>query len=186
MSHEFFTLLQENKKDTLTYLVANKITNQNGSIACFLVHPLAPKAYICLAADSEQELAAHQFHTQGKSPIQVQLEYAKRYHTYLDYDTNAEVESLALYFVTNRNLTADQKNKLSRICGRIASHYCHNDLSIAIRNINENEALLDEYNTMWYNNFKKIFRGEKRADTAKQRASIFNMAGFVFAQLDQR
>lgn len=187
MSHEFFTLLQENKKDTLTYLIANKVyVGDSGQMLFFLIHPLAPKAYIAIGGENLQDVLSKQVQTTGKSIIQVQLEYAKRYEKYLDYDLNAEVESLALYFVTNRSLTAEQKNKLSRICGRIAAEYCHHDLALAIRFVNENVALLDDFNSMWYNNFKKIFNGGKRADTAKQRASIFNMAGFVLSQLDQR
>ena len=46
----------------------------------------------------------------------------------------------------------------------------------------ENQGLFDEFNAMWFNNFDGL--GKQPITSKKQRSSIFNMAGFLLAELN--
>lgn len=112
------------------------------------------------------------------------LDFAKNNKEYLDFNTVGDLDALCLYFVYKRQLTPKQKSTVSNICGIIASIKFNNDIQKTMNFIVRNEGLLDEFNRMWYNNFKGLFSGEQFITSKKQRASIFNIAGFILAQLE--
>ena len=112
------------------------------------------------------------------------LDFARRNYTYLGYKELADLEALSLFFVVRRLLTDNQKNILSRINGTIASIKFNNDIDVAMKFITDNQGMLDEFNKMWYNNFKNIFSKKQPISSKKQRSTIFNMAGFILAELE--
>lgn len=166
--------LQPNNAASNVFQVARKLDGES-----VLNHPLFPDCYIIKNDDELNQAAASM-----KNHTEKCLEYASKYKKYLDYETSIDLESLCLYFTINRKLSPKQKKALSNICGKIATIYCADDISFALRTVNENIALLDEFNNMWYSNFEKIFKGQKTIGTKNQRITVFNMAGFVLAQLE--
>jgi len=167
--------LDKNNTSSNVFKVARKLDDE-----CLLNHPLFPDCYII-----KKDTDLNQTGPVLKSHTERCLEYAVKFKKHLDYETTAELDSLCLYFTITRSLSPKQKKELSNICGKIASIYCANDISIAIRTVNENRALLDEFNTMWYSNFEKLFKGIKSVSTKNQRITIFNITGFVLAQIEQ-
>ncbi len=119
-----------------------------------------------------------------KDSIERSLDFANKKASYLDYNTKADLEALCLYFVIKRKLTPRQKNILSNICGTIASIVLNNDIQEAMTTVKKNEAILDDFNGMWYRNFGGLFSGEQPITSKKQRAAIFNIAGFIMAELE--
>ncbi len=101
----------------------------------------------------------------------------------LDYHTIGDFEGLCLIFILRRRLTLRQKNTLSAICGNIAQIRFDDNIQEAMRYITFNSALLDDFNLMWYNNFKNLFKGTQQITSKKQIKSIFNMTGFILAEL---
>jgi hypothetical protein len=55
-----------------------------------------------------------------------------------------------------------------------------------MRYVTENNAVLDDFNRMWYTNFRDLFSGRKQLTSPKQRSAIFNIAGFVLAELESQ
>jgi hypothetical protein len=66
----------------------------------------------------------------------------------------------------------------------IASIKLNNDVKAAMDLVSANAAILDEFNAMWYRNFQGLFSGRQPITSKKQRASIFNITGFVMAELE--
>jgi hypothetical protein len=120
-----------------------------------------------------------------KDSVERGLDFAKSRASYLDYNTVGDLESLCLYFVVKRKLTPKQKSALSSINGVIASILLNNDVKTAMDVVKANEGLLDDFNAMWYRNFRGLFSGKQAITSKKQRAAIFNMAGFVLAELEK-
>ena len=146
---------------------------------CLLNHPLFADCYI-IKPNSVLNITV----LSVKNSTEKCLEYAMRHKKFLDYETIADLESMCMYFIVTRDLSLKQKKVLSNICGKIASIYYSNDINKAIDYVKENAGVLDEFNQMWYSNFEKIFNKEKVIKTKNQRLSIFNIAGFVLAQLE--
>lgn len=166
--------LEDNNLSSNTYLVARKLEGES-----LLNHPLAPDMYVIRKDEELNDTLA-----QLKSDEERQLEYCVKYQKYLGFDAYSVMTSLILFYVMYRKMSARQKKLLSDICGEIAAVYCNNDLSIALRTVNENQALLNEFNLMWYRNLRSIFQGRQRAERPGQVSAIYNMAGFVLAQLE--
>lgn len=111
------------------------------------------------------------------------LDFAKGNLKFLDYNTTADLEALCMHYVVTRKLTPRQKNILSSICGTVASIVLNNDIREAMNLVTQNEGVLDEFNAMWYRNFHGLFSGRQPITSKKQRSAIFNIAGFVMAEL---
>ena len=112
------------------------------------------------------------------------LDYANSNRRLLDYNTNSDLDALGVYFFMKRKLTPRQKHMLANICGILAQIKFNNDLKPAMEFVVKNSSLLDEFNLMWYNNFKALFQGRQPVTSKKQRGAIFNIAGYVLAELE--
>lgn len=145
-----------------------------------LHHPLFPKALIRYRKDQLDIVAPN-----VKDSIERALDFVKKNAEFLDYNTLADHEALSLYFVVRRKLTPRQKNILSTICGTIASIKMNNDVKAAMELVTANSGVLDDFNAMWYRNFQGLFSGKQPITSKKQRAAIFNIAGFVMAELER-
>lgn len=144
-----------------------------------LQHPLFPQ---CLTRHSKDKLDL--VAPNVKDSIERGLDFIRNNLKYLDYDTSVDHEALCLYFVVRRRMTPRQKNLLASICGTIAAFKLNNDLKAAMEMVKDNAAVLDEFNSMWYRNFAGLFSGKQPVTSKKQRSAIFNMAGFVMAELE--
>jgi len=167
------TLKFENVVSSNTYLVESDCGD-----TVLLQHPLFPECLIRSPKDSLDVVAPN-----IKDSIERSLDFAKKNSGFLDYNTTADLEALSLYFVVRRKLTPRQKNLLATMCGTIACIKLNNDIRAAMTLITNNSAILDEFNTLWFRNFSGLFSGKQPITSKKQRASIFNMAGFVMAEL---
>lgn len=112
------------------------------------------------------------------------LDYANINKSYLDLNTKEDIEFLGIAFFLKRKFTSRQKKMLSDICGSIASIKFNDNLKQAMDIVSKNTYLLDDFNLMWYTNFKGVFTGQQRIVSKKQRDVIFNMAGYVLAELE--
>lgn len=112
------------------------------------------------------------------------LLFANKYKDLIDFNSQADLESLCLYFIVKKQLTPKQKNILASINGTIAALKFYDNINQVIEFIKKNAILLDDFNKMWFNNFKLLFSGEKPITSPKQRQAIFNMAGFLLAELN--
>jgi len=166
--------LSANNPEANTYIVAKLLSNDQ----VLLSHPLSGDYYIIKNLRELNTVPARE-----KSPFQRCLEYAKKNSKYLDFQTQGDVKTLCISYGLNRTLSKNQKQSISGICGIIASIHCNDDLNNALDLVNKNKALLDDHNRMWYSNFIKFFEKKDRVKSKSQRISIFNIAGFVLAQL---
>jgi hypothetical protein len=169
------TVRFENAVSSNTYIV-----EADDGDTVLLHHPLFPEALI-RRPKSELDLVAPNV----KDSIERSLDFVNKNSKYLDYNTLADHEALSMYFVIRRKLTPRQKNILSNICGLIASIKMNNDVKAAMELVTANAAVLDEFNAMWFRNFSGLFSGRQPITSKKQRAAIFNIAGFVMAELER-
>lgn len=172
---DIVTVKFENAVSSNTY----KVESDYGDTV-LLYHPLFPE---CLLRFQAHELNV--VHPNIKDSIERALDFVNKNSKYLDYNTVADHEALSLYFVIRRKLTPRQKNILSTICGTIASIKLNNDVKAAMDLVVTNAAVLDDFNAMWYRNFSGLFSGKQPITSKKQRAAIFNIAGFVMAELER-
>lgn len=112
------------------------------------------------------------------------IDYANGNKKYLDYNTLGDLECVGIYFALKRKLTPRQKQTLASICGVIASSRFNSDVREAMNLVVKNSSLLDDFNSMWFNNFKGLFTGSQPITSKKQRNAIFNIAGYVLAELE--
>jgi hypothetical protein len=119
-----------------------------------------------------------------KCSTEKQLNFALNNSDTLGFNPKNDLDALCLCFVVTRNLTPKQKGILSNLCGNIASIKLSNDINEAMELVKQNEAILDDFNRMWYNNFNGLFTGKQIITSKKQRSAIFNIAGFVLAELE--
>lgn len=174
-SEDLVTVKFDNVVSSNTYIV-DSVEQES----VLLKHPLFP---LCLLRYSKNELDL--VSPNVKDSTERSLDFVNKNSNYLDYNTVADHEALCLYFVVRRKLTPKQKNILSNICGQIAAIKLNNDLKVAMDLIKNHEAILDDFNAMWYRNFSGIFVGKQVITSKKQRAAIFNIAGFVLAELER-
>lgn len=170
---DIVTVKFEDQVSSNTYIVESESED-----SVLLYHPLFP---ICLFRFKKESLDL--VYPSIRDSIDRSLEFVNKNIQYLDYNTVADYESLCMYFIVRRKLTPRQKNTLSNICGVIASIKLNNDIKAAMELIVNNVAILDDFNLMWYRNFKGLFSGQHMITSKKQRASIFNIAGFVMSEL---
>lgn len=112
------------------------------------------------------------------------IDYANSNKTYLDYNSVSDLEAVGIYFALKRKLTPRQKYTLANICGVVASVKFNDNLREAMNFVSKNSSVLDDFNTMWFNNFRGIFSGQQVVTSKKQRNAIFNIAGYVLAELE--
>jgi hypothetical protein len=172
---EIVTVKYENVVSSNTYVVESDCGD-----SVLLFHPLFPH---CLMRHGKDQLDL--VSPNVKDSIERSLDFVNKNTRYLDYNTLADHEALCAYFVLRRRLTPRQKNMLSNMCGTVASSVLNNDVKLAIDLVTSNAAVLDDFNLMWYRNFNRLFLGEQPITSVKQRAAIFNMAGFVMAELER-
>lgn len=172
---EIVTVKFENIVSSNTYTVESDCGE-----SVLLQHPLFPDCLLRFHKSALDSVAPN-----VKDSIERSLDFVNKNSKYLDYNTLADHEALSMYFVIRRKLTPRQKNILSNICGLIASIKMNNDVKAAMELVVANAAVLDEFNAMWYRNFSGLFSGKQPITSKKQRAAIFNIAGFVMAELER-
>lgn len=145
-----------------------------------LSHPLI-KNYILLRVDKE---LLNKVQANIKDSTERGIDYANVNKNLLDYNTCNDLDSVAIYFVLSRQLTPRQKQTLANINGIIASVKFNNDLGETMKFVMKNSAMLDEFNAMWFNNFKGLFTGRQPITSKKQRSAIFNIAGYILAEME--
>jgi len=171
--NEVVTLRNDDNNISNTYVVYEVFEDK-----ALLSHPLFEE---CLREVNIEDL--NTVAPTVKDSTERGLDFAKRNLNYLDYNTSADLEALCLYYVMRRKLTPRQKGILASICGTIASIKTNNNVQQAMDIVKKNDAVLDEFNAMWYRNFSGLFSGVQPITSKKQRSAIFNMAGFVMAEL---
>lgn len=174
-SGEVVTVKFENAVSSNAYVV-----DKDDGDTVLLKHPLFPSCLLRYAK-SDLDLVAPNV----KDSSERSLDFANVNAKYLDYNTLADHEALCLYFVVRRKLTPRQKQFLSNTCGSIAAIKLNDDIKAAMELIKAHEAILDEFNGMWYRNFAGLFTGRQTITSKKQRSAIFNIAGFVMAELER-
>lgn len=168
------TIPFENLVSSNTFIVDTVVGDD-----ALLYHPLFPKILV-----KEQVVKLNKVQANLKDSTERSLDFANNNKKYLDYNTTADLESLCTYFVVRRKLTPRQKSLLSSICGKIAGIKFNDNIQEAMNLIKKNEGVLDDFNGMWYRNFKSLFVGRQPITSKKQRDAIFNIAGFVLAELE--
>ena len=164
----------ENLAASNTYIVAS-IDGENA----FLYHPLYPQIFIKEKVNELNHVQANLKDSTEKS-----LDFANKNRNLLDYNTQGDLDALCAYFVVSRKLTSRQKQLLSNTCGIIAAIKFNDDAKLAMDLVKKNEGLLDDFNGMWYRSFKKVFFGRQVISSKKQRDVVFNITGFILAELE--
>ena len=172
---DIVTVKFDNAVSSNTYMVESDCGD-----SVLLFHPLFPHCLLRHKKSSIDTVSPN-----VKDSIERSLDFVNKNANYLDYNTLADHEALCMYFVVRRKLTPRQKSTLSNICGTIASIKLNNDVKSAMDIVTANSAVLDDFNAMWFRNFSGLFSGKQPITSKKQRAAIFNMAGFVMAELER-
>lgn len=144
-----------------------------------LSHPLAPGVLLTAELHKLNVTGAN-----GKDSAERSLDFANANKDMLDHNTRQDLYGLGLIFFVSRKLTPKQKYALANICGLLAQNKFNDDLKLAMAYVSRNVGVLDEFNLMWYNNFKGLFTGKQLVTSKKQRGAIFNIAGYVLAELE--
>lgn len=166
--------MHENIKESNVFVIKEALPEER----YILYHPICPEIFV-IASGAELD----QVNPTQKGSIQKCLEFASDYEQHLTPDERADLQALRMVFVVSRRLSNRQKHLLSNLGGTIAAEYCIQDLSIATRLVREYKTLLDDFNARWYSNFQRYFNGQKDVTSKKIRTILFNMAGFILAQL---
>lgn len=176
MEQKTVVTLEVNQHASNTFHVAQWL---QGEDRVLLTHPLAGNLLIKVNS-SDLNLGTPRL----KDSTERCIDYANSNRNLLDYMTCQDLDGLGMLFFVKRNLTPRQKNILSNVCGIIASIKFNDDLKAAITFVSNNQSSLDDFNRMWYNNFKYLFSLEKQVVSKKQKSSIFNIAGYVLAEME--
>lgn len=144
-----------------------------------LSHPLAPGVLVRVEKDKVNLTSAN-----IKDSSERGIDYANLNRQYLDYNTSLDLEGLAMVFALKRKLTPRQKTILSQINGVVAKSRFNDDLRETMSFIKRNVSILDDFNLMWFNNLSEVFTGVKSIKTLKQRNLIFNIAGYLLAEME--
>lgn len=145
-----------------------------------LSHPLCPK-HILMRVEKRRLNTVQPI---IKDSTERCIDYANSNIGLLDYNTAQDLICLKMYFATTRKLTPRCKQILANICGAIAGVKFNNDIGEAMKFVILNQSLLDDFNSMWFNNFSELFAKRKPISSKRQRGAIFNMAGYVLAELE--
>lgn len=142
-------------------------------------HPLAKECFLKFNTEDLNKYAPN-----IKDSIERSLDFSRINQQFLDKDSGEDLDALCLSFIVRKSLTPRQKQILSKINGYIAKKILNSDIKQAMILIKVNQGILDEFNTLWFNNFKGLFAGQQQISSSKQETSIYNMAGFVLAELN--
>ena len=156
-----------------TYRVLKKLEQQS-----ILQHPLAPE---CLLLKNDEEL--NNAFPSMQNSVEKCLHFAKKNRDCLGYTMAADLDGLCYYFVVKKDFSPKQRQELSSMCGKIASVILGNNTTSAMMTIKQNKALLDEYNHSLMNSIKKVMDDPLSLNTKGERYKVFNIAGFLLAQL---
>lgn len=176
---EIVTVDFKNTKASNTFIVFRRTKFESGETAYLLHHPLAPEILIEKYED-ELNLVGPNL----KDSTERSLDFIKANQDLLGFNSKSDLIALCASFVLTRKLTPQQKRILSLLGGQVAAARFNDDIRDAMDFIKTNDAVLDEFNRMWYNNFSGLFRGNQPITSKKQRSAIFNIAGFVLAELE--
>lgn len=148
-----------------------------------LSHPLSYDTFIVKNARDLDVVPAI-----PKSPYERCLEYVLNHSDYFDFERRAEITCLCSNFVVNRKFTDRLRNLLARLVGVPAKIKFQNSTKEAIAFVNENKALLDDYHNRVYHNvtYNPIFKGVARPENGRQLETVFNLAGFLLAQINTK
>ena len=163
----------KNQTVSNTYLVHKVLED-----TCLLTHPLFPECLIEKPTRLLDQVAPN-----IKDSTEKCLDFSTQNKKSLDHNSLGDLDALCAYFVVRRQLTPKQKQTLSCICGNIAEILFNDNIEETMRYVSANSSALDDFNRMWFNNFKGLFTGQQPITSKKQRSSIFNMAGFILAEL---
>ena len=162
-------------KQINTYKV--KFLLDNGNLA-LLHHPLAPEVYLLEEINNLNNTLANL-----RSPLENCIRFCLKNSEYLNYDERLDLDAIALYYVVRRVLSNQQKASLAKITGKVASILNTYNISKCVEIVNKNLHLLDEFNKYWYNNLEKVFKDPEKVRSKNQKRSIYNISGFVMAQI---
>lgn len=174
-----------NKGDIVTVEFKNSEASNTFIVAdikdelALLEHPLFPEILVKRHKDVLNVVSSNL-----KDSTERSLDFASNNKEILDYNGRLDLDTLCLAFVVRRKLTPKQKKILSDLGGKIAEVKFNGNIREAMDYITQNNGVLDDFNKMWYNNFSKLFKGKQDISSVKQTAAIFNMAGFVLAELE--
>lgn len=174
--------LQKNSIVTYDFKTSASNTCELDSVeehTVLLTHPLARGILLRVSKDQINTVSAN-----GKDSIERSLDFANANSFMLDHSTKLDLYSLGIFFFISRKFTSRQKHTLANICGILAMAKFNDDLKSAMSCISKNLGILDEFNLMWFNNFKGLFSGKQPVTSNKQRSAIFNIAGYVLAELE--
>ena len=157
-----------------TYVYQEKLN----SVEVLLSHPLTPKINIIV-----EEEKLNQTQAVMRNPVELCLYYANQNKELLGHTHRADLQAMCYYFVVERNFTMKQRSDLASICGKIASVQLHNNMEAASKLIIDNRPLLDDFHVTLYNNFESVIRDSNTLKKKSERFAVFNLAGFVLAQL---
>lgn len=174
-SGDIVTLKLDNAASSNTYVVESDCGD-----TVLLTHPLFAR---CLIRRDKKDLDS--VSPNVKDSLERSLDFVGMNAKYLDYNTLVEHDMLCMYFVVERKFTPRQKGALANMVGTIAAMKLNNDIKAAMDLVVANAAVLDDFNAMWYRNFSALFSGKQPITSKKQRAAIFNIAGFAMAELER-
>lgn len=156
-----------------TYKVERKLEAES-----LLSHPLAP-GFLILKKDDELNSALGIL----QNDLEKCLSFAKKHDEYLGYSLKSDLDALCMYFVIKKNITSKQRNELSNMCGKVASVILNNNMQLALMKIRENKILLDDFNIALFNAYKEVIEDPLKIKDKSARYTIFNISGFILAQL---
>lgn len=170
---ELVTLDQRSKASN-TYVYAGKLSNEQ----VLLTHPLSKDTCLLVPEGSINVCSPN-----IKDTTERCLDYVNRSRKSLDHNMKLDLECLSIYFGLKRQLSPNMKKVLANLSGVVAAAYFQNDVHAAMSYITQNKACLDDFNLMWFNNFRGLFNGSQPITSDKQTSAIYNMAGFVLSEL---
>lgn len=156
-----------------TYRVHRKLNDEY-----LLIHPLSDECFILRHFKELNKVQAI-----PPNPIECCLAYAKKNDGCIGHTMKAELAAMTFFFLIKKEFTMRQRSELASICGKVASVILHNDLQNASSIVSANVALLDDFHQTLYNNFLKVINNINTIKTKNERYTLFNLAGFVLAQL---
>ena len=160
-----------------TYEVAKRLPGGD----CLLKHPLAPEIFLKRRIEELNRVMPTL-----QSPVEKCLYFCQKHKSVLSHTDIADLEAFSLYFVLRKNITNKQRSQINSLCGKISSSILGQSLEQATNIIKDNEVLLDEFNRVLFNMYKQSINNYQKIENKKQRYSIFELAGFLMSQLDER
>jgi hypothetical protein len=142
-----------------------------------LTHPLNEDCFI-IKSDADLNKVAPTL----KSGTERCLDFCAKNRAVLGYKSTATLDALCYYFIIKKDLAANQKEELATLCASIATITLNSSLSNAFALIEENIAVLDDFNKAWYARIKETQKNSKVLEP-KITKQVFKIAGFVLAQI---